>query len=122
MPAYASKPPSNKRLWKAMRIQKECDVPMLAMAAGTSEGVAGQWLGVLVRGGYVQIVTHGNARHGMINRYRLVRNSGPFPPKRCFDFLQDGNTGEVFPLAACPRRGRAAARVRRNFAERRVTA
>lgn len=80
-------------------MQKTCDPIILAMAAGAPETTAREFLRLLVRGGYVRITSRGNGRTGRLNKYQLVRDTGPRAPRRVFDFLQDENTQEMFPLA-----------------------
>lgn len=98
-PIIAPRPATRQRIWRALRVQKTCDPIILAMAAAAPESSAREFLGLLVRGGYARIITRGNGRTGRLNKYQLVRDTGPRAPKRVFDFLQDQNTQEMFPLA-----------------------
>jgi predicted ArsR family transcriptional regulator len=89
---------TRQRLWKALRVQKTCDALILAAAADAPETSAREYLGLLVRSGYVEITAHANGKAGRINRYRIVRDTGPRAPRRVFDFMQDENTGAMQPL------------------------
>lgn len=91
--------PTRQRLWKALRVQKVCDAPLLAAAAAAPETSAREYLGLLVRAGYVEIIARGNARAGQINRYRIIKDTGPRAPRRVFDFMQDDNLSKMVPLA-----------------------
>jgi hypothetical protein len=91
---------TQQRLWKALRVQKTCDANILGLSASASPETARQYLGLLVRAGYVEIVERGNGQVGKVNRYRLVKDTGPRAPRRVFDFLQDDNVGEMTALAA----------------------
>lgn len=97
-PVISANPPTRQRIWRALRVQKTCDPIILAMAAGAPETSAREYLRLLVRGGYARIITRGNGRTGRLNKYQLVRDTGPRAPRRVFDFLQDENTSEMFPL------------------------
>lgn len=90
---------TRQRLWKALRVQKTCDAPLLAAAAAAPETSAREYLGLLVRSGYVEIIARGNSKAGRINRYRIVRDTGPRAPRRVFDFMQDENTSVLHPLS-----------------------
>lgn len=98
-PVISPRPITRQRIWRALRVQKTCDPIILAMAAGAPETSAREFLRLLVRGGYVRITSRGNGRTGRLSKYQLVRDTGPRAPQRVFDFLQDQNTQEMFPLA-----------------------
>ena len=101
-------PRTQQRLWKALRVLKSCDAIILAEAAAAPVTSAREFLGLLVRAGYVRITARaGGGRIGKVNRFTLVRNSGPKAPRRIFDILEDQNNGQVWPLAAPQRNGRA---------------
>jgi hypothetical protein len=93
----------SRRLWKAFRIQKRTDAKILGLAANAADTTAREFLGLLKRAGYVEIVTHGNSRTGAMSIYRIVRDTGPAHPIRVFDALYDRNTKLVHPLAPAQR-------------------
>lgn len=97
---------TRQRLWKALRVQKVCDAPLLAAAAAAPESSAREYLGLLVRAQYVEVVSHANGKTGSINRYRLIKDTGPRAPRRNFDFMADDNLNAMVPLAPAQRNGR----------------
>lgn len=90
---------TRQRLWKALRVQKACDPVILAMAAGVPVPAAREYLGILVRGGYARVTSRGNGRTGRLNKYQLVRDTGPRAPRRVAQGLLDENSGETVALA-----------------------
>lgn len=98
--------PTRQRIWKALRVQKICDARLLAAAASASEATTRDFLRLLDRAGYVEIIANGSGRVGHINRYRLIRDTGPRAPHRLFDFVQDNNTGKLMPLKPQQRKPR----------------
>jgi hypothetical protein len=91
-------PSAHQRLWKAARVLKLFDAVVLSSAAAVAETTAREFLSLLSRAGYVIVTARGNGRSGSVNRYRLVKNTGPRAPRRMFDALEDGNTGELVTL------------------------
>ncbi len=108
--ALPSPIPTRQRIWKALRVQKICDAHILAAAAAAPETSTREYLGLLVRAGYVVVIQHGNGRVGRLTRYQLLNDSGPRAPKRVFDFMQDGNTQQMIALVTRQNNRRAAYR------------
>lgn len=112
-----TKPPAaHVRLWRALRVLKTTDAVMLGLAARTAETTAREFLGLLVRGGYAAIAV--NHKKGRVRQYRLVRDTGPQPPKRAIDVLVDGNSGALFGLMPSSHCGLRPCRVPAISAER----
>jgi hypothetical protein len=101
-------PLGRQRLWAALRVLKICDPVILAATACVAETTAREFLGLLVRGGYAVKVERGNGKAGALSRFKLTNNTGPKAPRRVFDFLEDGNTGALVPLAAAQKNRRPA--------------
>lgn len=102
------------RVWDALRVARVATAEDISLQTKVPLSTARDAIGLLRRAGYVEIVTRGNRKPGEANRFRLVRDTGPIEPKRCFDTLIDGNTHTVQKLApARPNGQRAAQRARR---------
>ncbi len=91
------------RLWQAMRVYRRSGhawtVRELAAVADSTEAAARRLLGALRRHGYVT-QTEPWERGTVLGdaRWRLVRDTGPWPPRLRRDGrLYDPNTGEDLP-------------------------
>ena len=83
-PAIPSNPKSSvpkhsgrQRLWAAMRVLKEFDLPTVCMAAETGEKGALEFLNALTNTGFLRVL---RCDHVGTTIYRLVRNTGPKHP------------------------------------------
>lgn len=102
------------RIWETLRAVKEARAEDIALKCKVPLTTTRDAIALLRRGGYVEIVARGNRRPGEANRFRLVRDTGPVAPRRCFDTLIDGNTHKVHKLEpAQPNGQRAVQRARR---------
>lgn len=93
-----------ERLWRFMRIVKRFDRPTLLLGCeGVGRRTTDEFLLALFRAGY--LTREGT---GQIARYRLVRDTGPKPPRITRSdrdgvtrrWLVDGNTGKQVELIA----------------------
>lgn len=92
---------ATQRIWSAIRIiRTNLDAGAVAMTARTAETTAIDYIRILVRGGYLAISRDANGKTGQRNVYRLMRDTGPTAPRRCMDFIIDGNSGDVVALRA----------------------
>ena len=100
-----------ERIWRAMRVLKRFDVPLLMITAEVGRGVCENFIGSLKRAGYVRVTAHRMVRHKAgpsgfarsFSTYQLVRSTGPKPPVISCPasggkFLFDRNTGERVDL------------------------
>lgn len=91
---------ARQRLWAAMRVLKEFDLPTLCMAAEVGEKGAREFLGGLLRFRYLTI---GKADPNLPNIFKLARNTGPKHPiirrrnegSRSVVELDDRNNGQT---------------------------
>lgn len=92
-----------ERMWTAMRVLGTFTVKQITHVAEVPEGTAKHWLGLLSRAGYIARTS----KRGEELRYRVMRHTGPRPPKSTHDpvrrnhvvALIDRNTGERHLLA-----------------------
>jgi hypothetical protein len=73
--------PVFERIWKAIRIMRVGDVPMVALAASASPRTTGSYLRWLETQGYLACVAAANPRKGLPAKYRIKRDTGPKAPK-----------------------------------------
>lgn len=105
------------RIWVAMRILGEFDVPLLMMTAEADRRPCEELISALGRAGYVRTVAHRMRRHKpgasgfarSFTLYRLVRNTGPKCPIIACPAeggrrLIDRNNGESIELVARQKR------------------
>lgn len=99
---------AREKLWSAMRVLREFDLPTLTMTSGASRRSAEELINVLHRAGHLRQLVRGNPTTGVWSTYRLVRNSGPRAPLvrhrlaadgRRQRELVDGNTGHRFDIS-----------------------
>ena len=104
-------PSSRERMWKAMRVLKSFDIPMLMITAEVTRRACDDFLNHLHRAGYVACRHRfrPNGGNGGVARdwstYVLIRNTGPrhptftgFTPEKP-QILIDRNTGDRVELA-----------------------
>jgi hypothetical protein len=105
------------RIWAAMRVLKQFDVPMLMMTAEASRRACEDFIASLGAAGYVRTVTHRVVRrkagnHGFArgySTYQLIRSTGPKRPviscpTEGGKFLFDRNSGQRVEMVARQRR------------------
>ena len=98
-PLTPKRPDAISRIWTALRIMTgDIDIAMLALAAGAPETSTGDYVRLLLRSGFMAVSKPANGRIGRRARYRLVRNSGPLPPRRAITVMADPNSGLTYPL------------------------
>jgi hypothetical protein len=98
---------AREKLWSAMRVLREFDLPTLTMTSGASRRSAEELINVLHRAGHLRQLVRGNPTTGVWSTYRLVRNSGPKAPivrhrlaaNGRLRELVDGNTGRCFDIS-----------------------
>ncbi|MEA3017331.1 MAG: hypothetical protein QOI38_2053 [Sphingomonadales bacterium] len=105
---------AREKMWKAMRVLKTFDVPMLMMTAEVSRRSCDEFLNLLVRAGYVRLLGYkfkrvGPGRLDVVrdwSTYQLAQNTGPrhptfsaFKSKHEPQRLTDHNTGASVELA-----------------------
>lgn len=103
-PGRSARADAATRVWLVLRIiakRASADAPSIALAARVAEPQVAAYLGLLQRAGYLR----SEDRDGT-PRVRLIRDTGPHRPRRCFDAMQDQNNGKVFQLSRAARKAR----------------
>lgn len=99
--------PAYQRIWSAIRVLRDVDLPALMMTAGTSERVTRSYLGLLHRTGYLRMTKLARPWSGDHSRYVLARNTGRAGPRETIEVVEganrrvlvDPNTGQRHPIA-----------------------
>lgn len=73
-------PSQRERLWRAIRILRNFDLPRLMMSSEATRRSAEDFVNVLCRAGYLRIATRGNSMRGIWSIYQLARPAGPLCP------------------------------------------
>lgn len=94
-----------QRVWTAVRVLRTFDVPTLCMAAASARSTTHQYVNILRRAGYVDVVKPFDRFLARPATFRLIRNTGPKCPtthKVARDTsaitLRDNNTGRTVLL------------------------
>ena len=96
-------PVINTAMWRAIRIRKVVDAAQVAQDASMyditcSQATAKKYLQALAHAGYLVVAAQAGNTAGALQRYRLVRDTGPLPPAvtrtKC---VLDRNTGAIEP-------------------------
>ena len=90
-------------MWRSMRMLRTFDVPQIAQVSTTpdirvTEATAQSYVSMLFATGFLVCLEKANPGKGRKASYRLVRNTGPKPPKiQRVKQVYDPNTDQVHP-------------------------
>lgn len=87
----AQQPVAVQRIWRSMQIERVFTVDSVVATAEAKPSNVRRLIYALMKVGYVRLQQQTNYRSGCRNQYRLVKDTGPFPPRL-------RNNGEVYDL------------------------
>jgi predicted transcriptional regulator len=84
-------PEGRTLIWRAIRFLRQFDLEELESTSGQSHANVQKYVLRLAKAGYLRLTTKADGQPGKANTYRLIRNTGQFPP-------MPEKTGGVFDL------------------------